>query len=246
MRQLIVGLGWLSPFVPIVLWPHTRVYGFVIMALLHALWLCPTLSANVQWFGPVFTHFATDAREVWLTIDDGPTDDTPQILQVLQTRGVRATFFLKGSLAERRPQLVRDIVAAGHTIGNHTYSHPSATFWCLPAPWIESEIDRCATVIGGVRHFRAPVGMKNPAVPPLLPPGGLRLFGWSVRGLDTVIDDPARIAARIVPRVGSGAIILMHQGHAHSARALERVIDDLQRAGYAFVIPSDDRLKTNR
>jgi len=48
MRQLIIALGWLSPFVPIVLWPHTHVYGFVIMALLHALWLYPTLSPNVR------------------------------------------------------------------------------------------------------------------------------------------------------------------------------------------------------
>ena len=63
MRTLIVGLGWLSPFVPIVLWPHTRIYGFVIMAALHALWLYPTLTANVQWFGPVVTHFSTEARE---------------------------------------------------------------------------------------------------------------------------------------------------------------------------------------
>jgi len=246
MRNVIVGLAWLSPFVPIVLWPHTRIYGFVIMAVLHALWLYPTLSANVQWFGPVFTHFATDAREIWLTIDDGPAGDTPQILELLASRSVRATFFVKGVLAEERPELVKAIVAAGHSIGNHSYTHPSAAFWCLPPGWIEEEIDRCTAAIGAVSHFRAPVGMKNPAVHPLLAARGMRLIGWSVRGFDTVSDDPARVAGRIVPEVRPGAIVVMHQGLPQSPRCMERVIDDLQRAGYAFVVPGADRLKTKR
>ncbi|HYS55060.1 MAG TPA: polysaccharide deacetylase family protein [Thermoanaerobaculia bacterium] len=246
MRNLIVGLAWLSPFVPIVLWPHTRIYGFVIMAALHALWLYPTLAANVQWFGPVVTHFATDAREIWLTIDDGPTDDTPQLLELLATRSTRATFFLKGVLAQRRPDLVQAIVAAGHSIGNHSYSHPSGAFWCLPPSWIEEEIDRCNAVIGDVRHFRAPVGMKNPAVHPALTARGMRLIGWSVRGFDTVTEDPERVAARIAPQIHPGAIVVMHQGLPHAARCIERVIDDVQRAGYGFIIPADARLKTNR
>jgi peptidoglycan/xylan/chitin deacetylase (PgdA/CDA1 family) len=246
MRNVIVGLAWLSPFVPIVLWPHTRIWGFVIMALLHALWLYPTLSANVQWFGPVITRFSADGRQVWLTIDDGPSDDTAQILELFASRSVRATFFLKGVLAEAKPNLVRSIVAAGHTIGNHSYTHPSATFWCLPAPWIEEEIDRCNSVIGHVPHFRAPVGMKNPAVHKLLASRGMRLIGWSARGFDGVKAEADRVVARIVSSVQPGAIIVMHQGLPQSAQSVERVVDELQRAGYAFVIPEESRLNTNR
>jgi len=243
MRTLIVGLGWLSPFVPIVLWPHTRIYGFVIMAALHALWLYPTLTANVQWFGPVVTHFSTEAREIWLTIDDGPTGDTPQLLELLASRSVRATFFVIGAVAERRPDLVKAILAAGHSVGNHSYTHPAAAFWCFPPSWIEEEIDRCTAIIGDVRQFRAPVGMKNPAVHPALAARGMRLIGWSVRGFDTVTDDPARVAARIIPQIQPGAIVVMHQGLPHSVRCIERVIDDLQRAGYAFVVPDAERLR---
>lgn len=246
MRNLIVGLAWLSPFVPIVLWPHTHVWGIVIMAAMHALWLYPTLSANVQWLGPVVTTFSTEGREVWLTIDDGPTDDTPQILELLAARSVRATFFLKGVLAQAKPELVRSIVAPGHTIGNHSYSHPSGTFWCLPAPWIEEEIDRCNAVLGPLRYFRAPVGMKNPAVHPALAKRGMRLIGWTVRGFDSVTADPDRVAARIVPQTNPGAIIVMHQGLPHSVQCIERVVDDLQKAGYAFVLPDESRLNTNR
>jgi peptidoglycan-N-acetylglucosamine deacetylase len=238
MRNLIVGGAWLSPFVPIVLWPHTHVWGLVIMALLHALWLYPTLSANVQWFGPVVTSFSTEGRELWLTIDDGPADDTPRILELLASRSARATFFLKGVLAEAKPELVRSILAAGHTIGNHSYNHPSATFWCLPAPWIEEEIDRCNTVLGQLRYFRAPVGMKNPGVHPALAKRAMRLIGWTARGFDSVTADVERVASRIIARVKPGAIIVLHQGLPHSVQCIERVVDDLQRAGYSFVIPS--------
>ena len=246
MRNLIVGLGWLSPFVPIVLWPHTKIWGFVIMAGLHALWLYPTLRPNVQWFGPVFTRFDSAGREVWLTIDDGPAADTTQILEMLASRSVRATFFLKGELASERRDFVQAIVAAGHSLGNHSYSHRSAIFWCLPKPWIESEIDRCTSVLGDLRLFRAPVGMKNPAVHPALEARRMRLIGWSARGFDGVSADPERVASRIIPNVEPGAIIVMHQGRSQSIACLERVVDALQTAGYSFVIPDEDRLKTNR
>jgi peptidoglycan/xylan/chitin deacetylase (PgdA/CDA1 family) len=246
MRNLIVGLAWLSPFIPIVLWPHTKIWGFVIMALLHALWLYPTLSANVQWFGPVVTGFSADGRQVWLTIDDGPTDDTLRILELFASRSVRATFFLKGVLAEAKPDLVRSILAAGHTIGNHSYTHPSATFWCLPAPWIEEEIDRCNAVIGHVPYFRAPVGMKNPAVHPALAARGMRLIGWTARGFDGVEAEAEKVAARIVPQAQPGAIIVMHQGLPQSLQCIERVVDELQGVGYAFVVPEGSRLNTKR
>jgi peptidoglycan/xylan/chitin deacetylase (PgdA/CDA1 family) len=220
--------------------------GLALMALSHALLLYPTLRPNVQWLGPVITRFATESREVWLTIDDGPTEDTAAIMELLERRGIKATFFLKGALAEQRPELVQAIVSAGHSIGNHSYSHPSATFWCLPRAMIAAEIERCNEVLGAQRFFRAPVGMKNPGVHPALEQRNMRLIGWTVRGFDTVTANPDRVVARIVPCVEPGAIIVMHQGRPNSAASIERVIADLQSQGYSFVIPSDDRLKTNK
>lgn len=246
MRNLIVGFAWLSPFVAVIVWPHVPVIGVAIVAVSHALLLYPTLRPNVQWFGPVVTRFAGEGRQVWLTIDDGPTDDTNAILDALAKADAKVTFFLKGALAREKPELVRSILERGHTIGNHSQTHPSATFWCLPPSVIASEIDRCTAVLGRRLHFRAPVGMKNPAVHPLLAERGMRLIGWSARGFDTVTSDPDRVAARILPRVQPGAIIVIHQGRPHSVACLKRVVDALRQADYAFVIPSEDRLKTNR
>lgn len=240
MRNLIVGFAWLAPFAAIVLWPHSIAAAIGVVAASHALLLYPTLRPNVQWLGPVITHFDTHAREIWLTIDDGPTSDTSALLDLLEKKNAPATFFVKGKL------VTPEFLARAKSVGNHSWSHPSAWFWCYPSTWIAAEIDRCSAVLGASRWFRAPVGMKNPAVHPLLAERNMRLIGWTARGLDTVRDQPARVAARIMQRVEPGAIVVLHQGRPHSLRCIEAVIDALRDAGYSFVVPSDDRLKTNR
>ena len=245
-RNLIVGFAWLSPFMAIIIWPHGPFVGLAIVALSHVLFLYPTLRPNVQWLGPVFTRFAAEGREVWLTIDDGPTDDTAAILDLLAKTNTKATFFLKGALAAQRLDLVRSIISSGHSIGNHSYTHPSAFFWCLLPAWVSDEIDRCNEVLGNQSYFRAPVGMKNPAVHPLLASRAMLLIGWTARGFDTVRADPTRVAARILRRIEPGAIIVLHQGRAHSLSCIERVIDDVRQTGYSFVVPAEDRLKTKR
>lgn len=193
-----------------------------------------TLSPNVQWLGPVVSRFETDKREVWLTIDDGPADDTPALLDLLDRYGIRATFFVKGMLAEAHPERIREIAARGHTIGNHSYSHPSATFWCLPPRAIAAEIDRCNAVIPPTTLFRAPVGHKNPFVHPALRRRGMQLIGWSARAFDAVERDPDRIAARIVRSLQPGAIVLLHQGREWSPRAIEKTIEAIRARGYDF------------
>jgi peptidoglycan/xylan/chitin deacetylase (PgdA/CDA1 family) len=204
-----------------------------LFALPHVLLLYPTLVANSQLLGPVITCFDTHERELWLTIDDGPTSDTPALLDLLDARGVKATFFVKGKLADEAS--LRAITDRGHTIGNHSYSHPSGTFWCLGPRAIEREIER------GVPStlFRAPVGMKNPFVHPMLAKRGMRLIGWTARGFDATVSDVDRVVSRIVPRFEPGAIVVLHQGREWSLRCIDRVIREAQQRGYRFVIPDD-------
>ncbi|MGH9418912.1 MAG: polysaccharide deacetylase family protein, partial [Thermoanaerobaculia bacterium] len=190
-------------------------------------------------------------NEVWLTIDDGPTDDTQPLLDALDARGVKATFFVKGSLAAQHPDLIRQMLERGHQVANHSQTHPAGSFWCHSPAALALQIDTCGDVleeITGERPvlFRAPVGMKNPFVHPLLARRGLTLIGWSVRGFDSFGDDVERVARRIVPRVREGSIIVMHQGRGFSVACVSRVIDELHGRGYVFVIPSFERLKTNR
>lgn len=241
----------LAPIIALVIVRWSGLAALAVLALSHALVLYPTLRPNVQWLGPVITRFAPAEKEVWLTVDDGPTEDTKAVLDLFDSRGVRATFFVKGMLAERRPEMIQEILRRGHTVANHSYSHPSATFWCLPPARIGQQVSRCNDVLRNITGtaptlFRAPVGTKNPAVHPALDRMGMTLIGWSARAFDTKTNDPARVVRRIMPDITPGAIILLHQGRKASLPMLSGVIDEVQRAGYRFVIPSADRLKTNR
>ena len=248
MRRFIVAFLFVAPIIAIAVW-HWSIPGAIgVLATSHALALYPTLRANVQWFGPVFTCFDTSEREVWLTIDDGPTADTGAILDLLDAKDARATFFVKGIESERNPDRVREIVRRGHTIGNHSYSHPSARFWCSPP---SNEIASCNAVLTSILGapvplFRAPVGMKNPAVHPALERLGLMLVGWTARAFDTRTNDPEVVVRRILPNIAPGTIIVLHQGRAQSVAMISRVLDEAQRLGYRFVVPAVERLKTNR
>jgi peptidoglycan/xylan/chitin deacetylase (PgdA/CDA1 family) len=210
--------------------------------------LYPTLRPNVQWLGPVVTRFATSGNELWLTIDDGPAGDTTALLNLFDTLGVKATFFVKGVLAERHRSVVEELLRRGHTAGNHSHTHPSASFWCLLPGRVASEIDGCNRVLSAItgvspRWFRAPVGMKNPAVHPALARRGMRLIGWSARAFDAVLSDPDDVMRRLLPKIKPGAILVLHQGREHSLRVIERVVRELQSRGFAFVIPDDGQLR---
>jgi peptidoglycan/xylan/chitin deacetylase (PgdA/CDA1 family) len=255
MRTLILGFALsASIFVPVILlvifppwWPLT----IGVLAVAHALVLWPTVRPNSQWLGPVMTSFETTANEAWLTIDDGPTEDTEPMLDALDTRGVKATFFVKGELVARRPDLAKMMLERGHSVENHSQTHPSGAFWRLLPRALSWQIDTCSAVLEtavGVRSrlFRAPVGMKNPFVHPILARRGLTLVGWSIRGFDSFGDDVGRVVRRIVPRVGAGSIIVMHQGRGFSVACVSSVVDALRAKGYSFVVPSPERLKTKR
>jgi peptidoglycan/xylan/chitin deacetylase (PgdA/CDA1 family) len=231
----------------IALWRFSPPAAIGVLALSHALVLYPTLRPNVQWLGPVVTRFATGEKQVWLTIDDGPTDDTRAVLDLFDAQGVKATFFVKGMLAERHPETTREIIARGHSVANHSHTHPSGSFWCALPARIATEIDDCNRALVAATGtaptwFRAPVGMKNPAVHPALARRGMRLIGWTARGFDAVVEDPDQILARILPLLQPGAIIVLHQGRAHSLRVLGCVVAALKERGYSFVIPDDSQL----
>lgn len=245
---MILVFAAIAPIALIVLWPHAPLAGIAVLALSHALILYPTIRPNVQWLGPVITRFATTRNEVWLTIDDGPTGDTSAVLELLDRLNVKVTFFVKGVLADAHVDHIAAMLAHGHTVANHTQTHPSGSYWCSLPGRVREEIDACNRVLtrltgSAPRWFRAPVGMKNPAVHPALAKSGMRLIGWTARGYDAVLGDADRILARILPDVAPGAIIVLHQGREHSLRVLETVIVALQQRDYAFVIPSDEQLR---
>src|SRR5262249_18320441 len=154
--------------------------------LLHPACAAFAISAtlgNCAWFGPVVTEFATERREVWLTIDDGPDpEDTPRLLDLLDEAGAKATFFLIGDRAQRYRSLVGNIVRRGHGLGNHTQTHPTGSFWAAGPRRAQREIQAAQSSIGHPTSlFRAPVGMANIFVHRAARENGLTMIGWSIR-----------------------------------------------------------------
>lgn len=254
-RRALLGFVFLAPGLGFFLVQFNLVAALVPIFLSHLLLLYATLSANCQWFGPVMRSFETDRKEVWLTIDDGPSPaHTPAMLDLLDRSDARATFFVIGKFAEEYPQLLTEILTRGHEIANHTYSHPSGTFWMASPRRIAAEIDLCAELLRAdhdrpARFFRAPAGLKNLFVHPELDTRGLVLVGWSVRGLDTIRRDAAQIANRIVRKTKPGAIIILHEGHRvakdpeFNPHCLELTLSALTEQGYRCVIPRPEALR---
>jgi peptidoglycan/xylan/chitin deacetylase (PgdA/CDA1 family) len=255
-RRLILAylLGSVAS-TPLLLWFNHPVFLAVLWTVAGFLFYIPSVIPNNRLFGPVITRFRTTRREVWLTIDDGPDpEDTPKILDLLSQYQVQATFFLIGKHAAQHPELVREILRQGHTLGNHTYTHPDASFWMANPSRLREEIDRCAEVLSSITShvqpigFRAPVGMVNLFVHPALRRNKLRLIGWSSRGFDAVWTDPEKIVNRIWQEILPGAIILVHEGNHPSGeppvnpRSLKLLLERLKSAGYVTVIPSLDQL----
>ncbi len=271
-RGLIFGLLALTPPLMLALWSTSIVAALALFALAHAAILLPIFLPRLDWLGPVITHFEPNPaldeqheqhehdeqnqKTVWLTIDDGPDpEDSLLILDLLDRYQARATFFVKGELAAAHPEVIRAMQSRGHQIANHSHTHPTAFFWCALPATIERELRACnaaITAAGCERPtlFRAPVGIKSPALHPVLARLGMRLCAWSIRTYDGVASfDPAAVEARVLEQLRPGAILCMHQGVRDrngaplSPVGIARVLEALRRRGYRCVIPAQSRLR---
>jgi peptidoglycan/xylan/chitin deacetylase (PgdA/CDA1 family) len=189
-----------------------------------------------------------------LTFDDGPDPAvTPQVLDRLERHGARASFFCIGESVRRHPALAREIVARGHRIENHS-DHHSKAFSLFGPHRQRSEIERAQATIRDLvgrapTLFRAPAGLRNVFLDPILRREGLRLVSWTRRGFDTVSHEPRKIAAKLTRGLGAGDILLLHDGDpARGADgvpvalpALDLVLAEMERRGLVS-IPVDEGL----
>jgi peptidoglycan/xylan/chitin deacetylase (PgdA/CDA1 family) len=180
--------------------------------------------------------------EVALTFDDGPNPPyTNQVLALLKQYGVHATFFCVGSEVAAYPDLVRQEVAAGHSIGNHSWSHPLLT--SLSAAEIRSQLTMTGDIIQQVTgtrpvFFRPPYGAVNAQVLTQVNQLSLTTFIWSDGSLDWTAIGPAAITHQVLSTVTNGAIILLHDGGGNRSRtlaALPSIIEGLQARHFRLV-----------
>jgi peptidoglycan-N-acetylglucosamine deacetylase len=200
-----------------------------------------------QGYGKTFVGGHAGSRQIALTYDDGPNDPhTLRLMEVLAKDGVRATFFLIGRYVELRPDIVRDLVRAGHMLGNHTFTHPNLA---LTGPGeTRGQIERCQRAIEDAigdspKLFRPPFGGRAPYTLRIARSLGLEPIMWNVTSWDWKMPPAAKIVQTCVRHMHGGDIILMHDG-SHVAMGADRwqtviathlLIESWREKGYEFL-----------
>jgi len=186
-------------------------------------------------------------RQVALTFDDGPDPEiTPRVLDILDRSGARASFFCIGRRAAAHPVLLRHIVGRGHSVENHTNTHPNG-FPLWPPRMLRREIETAQAVLcdfagQAPRFFRPPAGLRSPLLHPVLTALSLEYTSWTRRGLDGVSRAPGAVLRRLSRGLAAGDILLLHDGTRSGnagppavLKVLPDLLDQLTRMGLQSV-----------
>jgi peptidoglycan/xylan/chitin deacetylase (PgdA/CDA1 family) len=218
-----------------------------------------SMAPKGQMFGPTFTGLPRGSKQIALTYDDGPNDPhTLRLLDVLARQDVHATFFLIGRYAQQRSDIAREIVKAGHVVGNHTFTHPLLIF--KSAAEIRQELSGCRSALQDAvgEHsnlFRPPFGGRRPAVLRIVREMELKPVMWNVTGYDWNALPAEVIERKVAKQIRGGDVILLHDGgHKHmgadraqTVLATEQLIKRRKSEGYEFVtVPQMLKGKTGK
>jgi peptidoglycan/xylan/chitin deacetylase (PgdA/CDA1 family) len=200
-------------------------------------------------FGPVIFRLNSPDKIIALTFDDGPNSEyTEQVLDILKMEDIKGTFFLIGKNVEVYPQIAREIVEQGHSVGNHSYTHPwSLSFETRKA--VIDEVEKAEEAIykaNGVQTdlFRPPHGFRTPWMIHNIHKMGFKIFTWDDMTTDYYArSQPEEIAKKILSKVKPGSIIVFHDGlnlnhgvdRENTIKALRIVITELKKESYKFV-----------
>lgn len=210
----------------------------VIIASVLVLWF--GWQGPIDWIMGTTRHGDRDRMSVALTFDDGPHPvHTPALLDALKELDVRATFFVVGVDVDAHPELVRRIVAEGHELGNHTYTHRY-----LPATRTKNVLRELSATDAAIRRAtgsvpalaRPPYGGRSPRTIRAFALAAKRLVLWDVNSLDWRGEAPPEIAQRVIARTRPGSIILMHEARAGgeaTIAAVRQIVPELRARGLA-------------
>jgi peptidoglycan/xylan/chitin deacetylase (PgdA/CDA1 family) len=226
----------------VVVGPPTLATSIAISTAYAALFMAGVLRIQLRMFADAVVRGPQASRGVALTFDDGPHPvHTRKVLDLLDAKNVKATFFVIAKKAEAHPEVVHEVLARGHAIGLHSYEHDR--LFSLRAPSrIKTDLARGIAAleqITGVRPelFRPPVGHTSPGIARVCDELDLVIVGWSVRARDGLGRTPAgRALARVRAGLKGGAIVALHdaqeRGHDEpaSVRALPDILESIAEA----------------
>jgi peptidoglycan/xylan/chitin deacetylase (PgdA/CDA1 family) len=206
-----------------------------------------SMAPRSQLYGRTFLGEGAGSRHLALTFDDGPNDPyTLRLLEVLARHEVRATFFPIGRHAVARPDVLRAVATAGHTVGNHTFNHPLLIFSSPTV--VRRELHDCRRAVTDAIGqqaplFRPPHGGRLPSVLRVVRAEGYMPVMWSVSGYDWRANSSQQIEQKVSSNIRGGDVILLHDGghlgtgvdRSHTISATDRLIRRYQGEGFSFV-----------
>ena len=202
-----------------------------------------------NFYTSVICKAKTNEKVLSLSFDDGPDKViTPQILNILKTNNIKATFFIIGEKAEKNPEIIKRIHSDGHLIGNHSYRHG---FWfdmkCKSK--MIKEMQKTDQVIKEIiskelNLFRPPYGITNPPLARAIKKMDYKVIGWNIRSFDKSNKSVDRIVKCVSRKMKAGSIVLLHDDHKNILEILEGVIKEAQKKSYIFA-PLDKMLNIN-
>lgn len=252
LKHKTVNLFFTASFLLLIALSFFVSLPFYVFLILGLTWLVMTSigSFNILWnyhidslnYRPLKKSILD--KKIALTFDDGPHPIyTPQVLTLLKQYDIKATFFCIGKNVAAHPDLFQQIVAEGHLVGNHTYHH-SDFFGFYKAHQVLEELKQTNQVVNSLigeemQLFRPPFGVTNPSIKKGLLASGHTSIGWSVRSLDTVIQEKEKILNRITKKMKSGDIILLHDTSQRTVDALKDLLVFLEQQQFEAVRVDD-------
>jgi peptidoglycan-N-acetylglucosamine deacetylase len=217
------------------------VYIYILLLVAYSLIIFyGCINVGSGFFIKIICSAHTDQKEIAISFDDGPAaNHTIEILQLLQKENIKATFFCIGNRIPGNENILEQVRAGGHIIGNHSYSHH---FWfdlfsskkmLNDLKQMDQELER---VIGlKPKLFRPPYGVTNPNLKKAIINGGYTPVGWSVRSMDTVIKDEKKLLGKVNSAIKPGAVFLFHDTCKITLNILPSFIEQVKKKGYQVV-----------
>ena len=199
-------------------------------------------AANIQsnFFIKAHCNSTTNEKIIAISFDDGPNaEHTPKVLSTLAAYNAQATFFVIGKNISGNENLIKKIDVAGHTIGNHTFSHSFFIDFKSKTGFM-FELDATSDLVYNIikkrmKFFRPPYGVTTPNLAKASKALNYDIIGWNIRSLDTTKDTEKKIAQRVVSQIKPGAIILFHDTSSKTIEVLKQTLNFAKENGFKIV-----------
>ncbi|WP_033960378.1 polysaccharide deacetylase family protein [Psychroserpens jangbogonensis] len=224
---MLFSISWFWISAPITLWLLATIIG--------------SFSMPCNFFLTSFTsNKSLTSNKIAITFDDGPHPEfTYSILDLLDRFHTKATFFCIGKHIKSNPEVLKEISARGHSIGNHSYSHGNFIDFSSVSKWLE-EIQKTDAIIKELTNdtpslFRPPFGVTTPNIAKAIKETEHRVIGWSNRSFDTALKNKDLVLKRIIKHLSPGGIILLHDTQPNTLYILERLLLHLKQHQFEAV-----------